>query len=235
MMMPHPSRIWALQPGAFTLEGVAVRIGADGLREPAADGPADGGLILTVGDSSIFGFGVADDQVFSSVAAKALGEGVEPVVGATPGYSTFETLNLLHMRALSTEPDLLVICNLWSDNNFDHFRDADLLHTRREFLNNPLAQSALYQLLAGALDGLRGGQEATETDLRNHVAHEIGAIAKPKTIYFTPDLPKTRSGKIMRRLLRDVAEGRPVGDVTTLADSSVMSAINDKLHSGATD
>ena len=50
--------------------------------------------------------------------------------------------------------------------------------------------------------------------LRNHVGHEIGAIAKPKTIYFTPDLPKTRSGKIMRRLLRDVAEGRNLGDTT---------------------
>jgi acetyl-CoA synthetase len=49
------------------------------------------------------------------------------------------------------------------------------------------------------------------------------------------ELPKTRSGKIMRRLLRDVAEGRPVGDVTTLADSSVMNAINDKLSSGAND
>jgi acetyl-CoA synthetase len=61
--------------------------------------------------------------------------------------------------------------------------------------------------------------------LRNHVAKEIGAIAKPKTIIFTPDLPKTRSGKIMRRLLRDVAEGRKLGDTTTLADASVVEEI----------
>ena len=61
--------------------------------------------------------------------------------------------------------------------------------------------------------------------LRNHVAKEIGAIAKPKTIIFTPDLPKTRSGKIMRRLLRDVAEGRKLGDTTTLADASVVDEI----------
>ena len=60
---------------------------------------------------------------------------------------------------------------------------------------------------------------------------EIGAIAKPKTIYFTPELPKTRSGKIMRRLLRDVAENRKLGDVTTLTDSSVMDLIRDKLPS----
>ncbi|MFZ9629302.1 MAG: acetate--CoA ligase [Ilumatobacteraceae bacterium] len=72
---------------------------------------------------------------------------------------------------------------------------------------------------------LRGGQQADESDLRNHVAHEIGAIAKPKTIYFTPDLPKTRSGKIMRRLLRDVAEGRNLGDTTTLADASVVNEL----------
>ena len=72
---------------------------------------------------------------------------------------------------------------------------------------------------------LRGGHEANETDLRNHVAKEIGAIAKPKMIYFTPELPKTRSGKIMRRLLRDVAEGRNLGDTTTLADASVVNEL----------
>ncbi|MFM8266550.1 MAG: acetate--CoA ligase [Ilumatobacteraceae bacterium] len=72
---------------------------------------------------------------------------------------------------------------------------------------------------------LRGGLEATVDVLRDHVAHEIGAIARPKTIYFTPDLPKTRSGKIMRRLLRDVAEGRNLGDTTTLADASVVNEL----------
>jgi acetyl-CoA synthetase len=72
---------------------------------------------------------------------------------------------------------------------------------------------------------LRGGATVDEQDLRSFVAHEIGAIAKPKTIYFTPDLPKTRSGKIMRRLLRDVAEGRNLGDTTTLADASVVNEL----------
>jgi acetyl-CoA synthetase len=78
-----------------------------------------------------------------------------------------------------------------------------------------------------------------ETDiakiLKNWVTEKIGAIARPKQVLVVSELPKTRSGKIMRRLLRDVAEGRPVGDVTTLADSSVMDAINTKLHDGATD
>ena len=71
--------------------------------------------------------------------------------------------------------------------------------------------------------------------LRSWVTEKIGAIARPRQIMVVSELPKTRSGKIMRRLLKDVAEGRPVGDTTTLADSSVMTAINDKLHDGAND
>jgi acetyl-CoA synthetase len=82
---------------------------------------------------------------------------------------------------------------------------------------------------------LRGGAEVNEADLRNHVAKEIGAIAKPKTVYFTPDLPKTRSGKIMRRLLRDVAEGRNLGDTTTLADASVVTELQHKAAEHAED
>ncbi|WP_327088206.1 acetate--CoA ligase [Nonomuraea sp. NBC_01738] len=68
-------------------------------------------------------------------------------------------------------------------------------------------------------------------ELRNHVAKTLGPIAKPRQILVVPELPKTRSGKIMRRLLRDVAENRSVGDVTTLADSTVMNLISEKLPS----
>ena len=75
--------------------------------------------------------------------------------------------------------------------------------------------------------------EATIQALRNHVAKEIGPIAKPRQIMIVPELPKTRSGKIMRRLLKDVAEGREVGDVTTLADSSVMNLISQGMPSGS--
>ncbi|RPF23173.1 acetate--CoA ligase [Myceligenerans xiligouense] len=72
------------------------------------------------------------------------------------------------------------------------------------------------------------GAAQVQTELRNHVAKEIGPIAKPKRILVVPELPKTRSGKIMRRLLRDIAEDRQVGDATTLADSTVM----DKIAAG---
>jgi acetyl-CoA synthetase len=71
------------------------------------------------------------------------------------------------------------------------------------------------------------------TQLRNHVAQEIGPIAKPRQILVVPELPKTRSGKIMRRLLRDVAENRSMGDVTTLADPTVMNLIGQGLSSGS--
>jgi acetyl-CoA synthetase len=66
---------------------------------------------------------------------------------------------------------------------------------------------------------------AISDELRAHVAHEIGAIAKPRQVLVVPELPKTRSGKIMRRLLKDLAEGREIGDVTTLADAGVMELI----------
>ncbi len=79
-----------------------------------------------------------------------------------------------------------------------------------------------------------GGADVV-AELRNHVAKEIGAIAKPKSIMVVPELPKTRSGKIMRRLLRDVAENRDTGDVTTLADSTVMDLIKDNLAAGKAD
>jgi acetyl-CoA synthetase len=75
---------------------------------------------------------------------------------------------------------------------------------------------------------LKGGIESdgtTEKELRDHVAKMIGPIAKPDNIIFTPDLPKTRSGKIMRRLLRDVARGEVLGDVTTLANAEIVEGI----------
>ncbi|GGM09287.1 acetate--CoA ligase [Promicromonospora citrea] len=79
--------------------------------------------------------------------------------------------------------------------------------------------------------GTPEGSAEVQKELRDHVGKEIGPIAKPKRILVVPELPKTRSGKIMRRLLRDVAENRAVGDATTLADSSVMDLITAGLAS----
>jgi acetyl-CoA synthetase len=85
---------------------------------------------------------------------------------------------------------------------------------------------------------LKGGEEGSEerlAELRDHVATKIGPIAKPANIVFTPELPKTRSGKIMRRLLRDVAENRPLGDTTTLADPAVVDEIRERGQAGTGD
>jgi acetyl-CoA synthetase len=80
--------------------------------------------------------------------------------------------------------------------------------------------------LAGDLDGT----EQIESEIRDHVAHRISKIARPKRIIWAGDLPKTRSGKIMRRLLRDIAEGREMGDVTTLRDPAVMEHLEEKVE-----
>jgi len=83
---------------------------------------------------------------------------------------------------------------------------------------------------------LKGGEEGSIEmleELRNHVAKRIGPIAKPANIVFTPELPKTRSGKIMRRLLRDVAENRALGDTTTLADPAVVEELKERATTEA--
>jgi acetyl-CoA synthetase len=91
--------------------------------------------------------------------------------------------------------------------------------------NDPVTGQAIFAFVIaknGVEPGIPLGNE-----LREHVSKVIGPIAKPKFLLFTPDLPKTRSGKIMRRLLRDIAEGRALGDTTTLADSGVVETIRE--------
>jgi acetyl-CoA synthetase len=84
-----------------------------------------------------------------------------------------------------------------------------------------------------AFVSLKNGHTPSSTiveDLKQHVVKKIGALARPEEILFTRDLPKTRSGKIMRRLLRDIAEGRALGDVTTLADPAVVAALREEYE-----
>jgi acetyl-CoA synthetase len=81
---------------------------------------------------------------------------------------------------------------------------------------------------------LKDGNHASpdlRDELREHVVRKIGAIARPDDILFSADLPKTRSGKIMRRLLKDIAEGRALGDMTTLADPAVVNRLKDLYES----
>ncbi|MDQ3453913.1 MAG: acetate--CoA ligase, partial [Actinomycetota bacterium] len=83
-----------------------------------------------------------------------------------------------------------------------------------------------------AEDDEQAGEDLIQ-ELRNHVGREIGPIAKPRQVMLVPELPKTRSGKIMRRLLKDIAEQREIGDVTTLNDSTIMDVIADKMPAAA--
>src|SRR5437588_1829391 len=98
---------------------------------------------------------------------------------------------------------------------------------------DPITGQAIFAFVT-----LRSGNEGGEglsKELREHVVKAIGSIARPKTIMFTPELPKTRSGKIMRRLLRDIANGTPLGDTTTLADATVVESIRTASATGKDD
>jgi acetyl-CoA synthetase len=95
--------------------------------------------------------------------------------------------------------------------------------------SDPMTGQAIVAFVILRSDAGEGGADVVQ-ELRTHVAKEIGAIAKPRQIMVVEELPKTRSGKIMRRLLRDIAENRELGDVTTLTDSSVMTLIKENLE-----
>jgi acetyl-CoA synthetase len=83
------------------------------------------------------------------------------------------------------------------------------------------------------LTGSQDGDDATVEEIREQVAKKIGKLARPQRIIWADDLPKTRSGKIMRRLLRDIAEGKELGDVTTLRDPDVMGKLQEKIKERA--
>jgi acetyl-CoA synthetase len=99
--------------------------------------------------------------------------------------------------------------------------------------SDPMTGQAIVAFVILRSDAGEGGADVVQ-ELRAHVAKEIGAIAKPRQIMVVEELPKTRSGKIMRRLLRDIAENRELGDVTTLTDSSVMTLIKENLATAET-
>ncbi len=97
--------------------------------------------------------------------------------------------------------------------------------------DDPTSGQAIFAFVT-LRQGFEAGHDHGEV-LRAHVADKIGALARPKVIIFTDDLPKTRSGKIMRRLLRDIAEGRDLGDTTTLADPAVVAELRSRAGAGA--
>jgi acetyl-CoA synthetase len=107
----------------------------------------------------------------------------------------------------------------------DHPKVAEAAVVGREHEIKGQAVAAFVTLKDGHVPS-----EALGEELREHVARKIGAIARPDQILFAADLPKTRSGKIMRRLLRDIAEGKALGDTTTLADPNVVARLKDEYE-----
>ncbi len=153
-MRGSPYLLWEQAPGVRSEHGVTASINSLGLRGPDPVLPKPRGVrrLLATGDSSVYGFGVGDDEPFIQVAARLLD--VEGHNAAIPGYSTLQTINLLEMRALSLEPDVIVVANLWSDNNFGSFVDKELLSAYTRFERSPRARLeralqplALYRLL----------------------------------------------------------------------------------------
>lgn len=169
-MKGNPYLLWEQVPGVRQEQGVTAQINSMGMRgpEPALPKPTGVRRLLATGDSSVYGFGVEDGSPFINVAAQALNTADSPIEGwnaAIPGYSSFQSINLLEMRALDLEPDVLVIANLWSDNNFDDFVDKDLISAWSSFESTPTARvhralqgSAFYRVMNYRLNIATGMQ-----------------------------------------------------------------------------
>ncbi len=163
-LLGNPYLLYEMAPGKRFENDIDVAINAYGLRGPewTRDKPAGVRRIMALGDSSVYGFGVEDDEVFTARLGQAMGESVQVINAAVPGYSTYQTINLLQIRALSLEPDLLLVGCIWSDNNFDSFVDRDLLAAYSTFRNHraravkeTLKRSSLYTILDYKLRVLR--------------------------------------------------------------------------------
>ena len=170
VMQGNPYLLYEYPPGDHYERGVTVRINSLAMRGPEPEIPKPVGVrrFITTGDSSVFGFGVSEEAVFSSVAAARLGDKAEALIGAVPGYSSFQSINLLRMRAMKTEPDLLVVANIWSDNNFDAFVDKEVLAQAAGFergfsasAKRLLARSAIYRVADWKLR-VRGSAERVQ-------------------------------------------------------------------------
>ena len=146
------------------------------------------------------------DRYFAGDGAKLDDDGYLWLLGRVD-----DVMNVSGHRVSTTEVESALV---------DHPTVAEAAVVGAKDATSGQAIIAFVTLKAGAETDAQHGEA-----LRAHVAQKIGAIARPKTIIFTDDLPKTRSGKIMRRLLRDVAEGRDLGDTTTLADATVVDEI----------
>ncbi len=150
----NPYLLWEMVPGERQEMGVSVHVNDLGFRGPetTAHKPPKVRRIIIVGDSSVYGHGVGNNETFSALMDDSLPADVEVLNLGVPGYSTEQTINLMEMRGWDLSPDLLIIGNMWSDNNFDSFVDRQLISDRTAFKDSPAApisrllqNSALYR------------------------------------------------------------------------------------------
>ncbi len=163
-LLGNPYLLYEMSPGERFEADITIDINSYGLRGPewSLDKPTNVRRVMALGDSSVYGFGVEDEEVFTARLDDALGEGVEVINSAVPGYSTYQTINLLQIRSLALQPDLLLVGCIWSDNNFDSFVDRELLAAYSSFRNSNarvvhevLGNAALYTILDYKLRVLR--------------------------------------------------------------------------------
>ena len=180
-MRGNPFLLWEYAPGQRTESDTDVNINSLGLRGPEPTIPKPEGIrrLLSTGDSTIYGFKVRDGSVFIDIAAQSLGPDIEGWNAAIPGYSSYQSLNMLEMRALKLEPDVIVIGNIWSDNNFDTFVDKELLEIYSLFqsgtvnrLRGFLEKSAIFRVLDYRLR-LNQDSDLTDREKRSQ-ARKVG-------------------------------------------------------------
>ncbi|MSQ03714.1 MAG: hypothetical protein EXR71_17810 [Myxococcales bacterium] len=193
IMVGHPTRLWGMGEGKRSNAGTIATINKLGLRGdlPRLPRPAGRERVMVTGDSSFFGHGVGDDATPAALVGaglRARGLDVDAVNGAVPGYSTEQTRLLLDELGWDTEPTVLVVCNVWSDYNFDHFRDQDLLRTQALFGRGLLAQSALFRLAAGWGDSLRGGGGAHVVTWTQHSTWPTSGVRRVSPQRFAENL-----------------------------------------------
>ncbi|MDQ2960749.1 MAG: acetate--CoA ligase [Candidatus Dormibacteraeota bacterium] len=226
MIAPLPG-VTVLKPGSATrpLPG----IGASVVDEAGDDVPLGGGgyAVLTQPWPGMLRGIWGDDERYQDTYWNKYGDKYFAGDGARideDGFFWFmgrvdDVMNVSGHRISTTEVESALV---------DHPSVAEAAVTAKSDAQTGQAIAAFVTLRAGI-------EETTELvmELRDHVGKLIGSIAKPKWITFTPELPKTRSGKIMRRLLRDISENRTLGDTTTLADATVVSELQSRAQTEA--
>jgi len=171
-LQAHPTRIWSMRPGSQEQFGAMVTVDELGMRQTKTTPNSKKWLIL--GDSSFFGHGLDDNETLHHHLEETLRtdkSNIDVLCGATPGYSTLQSLDFMNEIGWDLQPSVLVIGNLWSDNNFDHFQDAEWiseLHKPQHRLLRMMGQSHLFIQLTRLL----------RPDLLNSSVNEASPHAK---------------------------------------------------------